>query len=74
MGPIRWRWTRDLNASAGSQSGGGLWSALSYSYSPRRQSMNTGQAIERVLEAVADLDIDGVAARVQEALQAGADC
>ena len=35
--------------------------------------MNTEQAIERVLEAVADLDIDGVAARVQEALQAGAE-
>jgi methylmalonyl-CoA mutase cobalamin-binding domain/chain len=35
--------------------------------------MNTEQAIERVLEAVADLDIDRVAARVQEALQAGAE-
>jgi 5-methyltetrahydrofolate--homocysteine methyltransferase len=35
--------------------------------------MNVEQAVERVLEAVADLDIDGVAARVQEALQAGAE-
>ena len=34
--------------------------------------MNAEQAIGRVLEAVADLDIDGVAARVQNALQAGA--
>jgi len=33
--------------------------------------MNAEEAIGRVLEAVADLDIDGVAARVREALQAG---
>jgi methanogenic corrinoid protein MtbC1 len=35
--------------------------------------MNMDQPIGRVLETVADLDIDGVAARVQEALQAGAE-
>jgi len=35
--------------------------------------MNTDQSIGRVLQAVADLDIDGVVARVQEALQAGAE-
>ena len=35
--------------------------------------MNAEEAIGRVLEAVADLDIDGVAARVREALQAGAE-
>ena len=35
--------------------------------------MNTDQPIGHVLRSVADLDIDGVAARVQEALQAGAE-
>jgi len=35
--------------------------------------MNTDQPIGRVLQAVADLDIDGVASRVQGALQAGAE-
>jgi len=35
--------------------------------------MNAEQSIGRVLQAVADLDIDGVAARVREALQAGAE-
>jgi methanogenic corrinoid protein MtbC1 len=35
--------------------------------------MNTEQSIGRVLQAVADLDIDGVAARVREALRAGAE-
>ena len=35
--------------------------------------MNAEEAIGCVLEAVADLDIDGVAARVREALQAGAE-
>jgi methanogenic corrinoid protein MtbC1 len=35
--------------------------------------MNMDQPIGRVLETVADLDIDGVAARVREALQAGAE-
>jgi len=35
--------------------------------------MNTDQPIGRVLQAVADLDIDGVAFRVQGALQAGAE-
>ncbi len=34
--------------------------------------MNVEQAVGRVLETVVDLDIDGVAARVREALQAGA--
>lgn len=34
--------------------------------------MSTEKAIERVLEAVVDLDIDAVAARVREALEAGA--
>ncbi len=34
--------------------------------------MSTEKAVERVLEAVVDLDIDGVAARVREALEAGA--
>ncbi len=33
---------------------------------------NIGEAVGRVLETVVDLDIDGVAARVREALQAGA--
>jgi methanogenic corrinoid protein MtbC1 len=35
--------------------------------------MNAEHEIGRVLQAVADLDIDGVAARVREALQAGAE-
>jgi 5-methyltetrahydrofolate--homocysteine methyltransferase len=35
--------------------------------------MNAGEAIERVLQAVADLEIDRVAARVRDALQAGAE-
>ncbi len=35
--------------------------------------MNVEEAIGRVLEAVIDLDIDGVAARVRETLQAGAE-
>ncbi len=33
---------------------------------------NIGEAVGRVLETVVDLDIDGVAARVREALRAGA--
>ncbi|HSR31593.1 MAG TPA: B12-binding domain-containing protein, partial [Anaerolineae bacterium] len=34
--------------------------------------MEANKAVERVLEAVVDLDIDGVALRVAEALAAGA--
>jgi len=36
-------------------------------------TLNAKEAVGSVLEAVADLDIDGVAARVRDALQAGAE-